>query len=87
MEASSSGNRRSWGCYGAAQLPSLVQWLEGGSDGEQELAERIHEAVVSLMPDAPGTLAAPEEARRLPASPFFCDMVLETQDIIILRVW
>ena len=32
-----------WGFYDIAQLPSLMAWLESGSDAEQELADRIHE--------------------------------------------
>jgi hypothetical protein len=24
-----------WGYYGAAELPQLIAWLEGGSDAEQ----------------------------------------------------
>lgn len=32
-----------WGFYDLAQLPSLMAWLESGSDVEQEVADRIHE--------------------------------------------
>ena len=49
------GDRR-WGYHEAKQLPALLQWLQGGSDGEQETAERIREAFGTLS-QAPGTLA------------------------------
>ncbi len=33
-----------WGYYDGARIPALVEWLESGSDAEQELADVIHEA-------------------------------------------
>ena len=63
VEAGSAGRR--WGYYGAARLPALMQWLEGGSDGEQELAERIYEAVLALLP-------APEQARHFLRATTLC---------------
>lgn len=49
-----------WGFYDAAGLPSLVAWLEGGSDAEQETAERVYEAFAPALraaaADAPATV-------------------------------
>ena len=33
-----------WGYYDGARIPALVEWLESGSDAEQDLADVIHEA-------------------------------------------
>lgn len=33
-----------WGFYDTKRLPVLVDWLESGSDAEQDLADVIHEA-------------------------------------------
>lgn len=33
-----------WGYYDAARIPALVEWLESGSDAEQDLADIIYEA-------------------------------------------
>ena len=46
------------------ELPELIRWLESGSDGEQETAERIYEAFAAVL--LPGDSAdAPDEARAL----------------------
>ena len=32
-----------WGWYSPQQIPSLIAWLEGGSQEEQQLAEDIYD--------------------------------------------
>ncbi len=41
MESPGGGE---WGYYDIKRLPVLVEWLESGSDAEQDLADIIHEA-------------------------------------------
>ncbi len=44
-----SADGAEWGFYDAAGLPKLVAWLEGGSDAEQETAERVYEAFAPTL--------------------------------------
>lgn len=41
-----------WGWYSGAQLPSLIAWLERGSDAEQATADAVFEAFQDLLPPA-----------------------------------
>jgi len=47
VEASGGGQ---WGFYDAPLLPALVEWLESGSDAEQDLADAIYESFQHAMP-------------------------------------
>lgn len=47
MEAPGGGE---WGFYDAQLLPALVEWLESGSDAEQDLADAIYESFQHAMP-------------------------------------
>ena len=50
-----------WGWYEADQLPALLEWLEGGDDGERALADAVFEATLPLLP-APIAQMAPSQA-------------------------
>ena len=56
-----------WGFYDATQLPGLMAWLEGGSDAEQELADRIHETFAAHLQPADGLQVASPRIGPLPA--------------------
>lgn len=49
------GGGGEWGFYDLMQIPKLVEWLESGSDAEQELAEDIYESFDVAMHPATDT--------------------------------
>ena len=54
-----------WGWYEADQLPALLEWLEGGDEGERALADAVFEATLRLLP-APLVQTAPSQACAVP---------------------
>ena len=51
-----------WGWYEADQLPALLEWLEGGDEGERALADALFEAMLPLLPASLAS-TAPSQAR------------------------
>ena len=51
-----------WGWYEADQLPALLEWLDGGDEGERVLADALFEAMLLLLPASLAS-TAPSQAR------------------------
>jgi len=54
-----------WGWYEADQLAALLEWLDGGDEGERALADALFEAMLPLLP-APLASTAPSQVRSRP---------------------
>jgi hypothetical protein len=69
VESSGGGE---WGFYDLQQIPRLVEWLESGSDAEQDLAEDIYETFEPVMraqpQQQPGAVATATAVALLPPS-------------------
>ena len=54
-----------WGWYEADQLPALLEWLDGGDEGERALADALFEAMLPLLPASLASMV-PSQARLHP---------------------